>query len=652
MHQKSYWIWNYGEYENYHYLKINSRRESFGTPHPTLWSMDSTYPLTQFVKKVKTEKTCFVKFHATGEGYLRINGKTYGFGTKVDLEPGEYTFNCIVSNPGGLGAIFMESDLLSTDESWVADHREGNLLPAGYREFFDSPEKSPETFPFSYEHMEPVSAQELNGGTLYDFGKETFGFLNISGVKADDILEVYYGESLEEATDLVATETYETVTGSDSYKLRQRAFRYIFIKGAKAIVSMEYEYLPLEYRGKFSCENETFNKVHHLCAYTFHLNCREMFLDGIKRDRWVWSGDTYQSGKINAYLFADPDIVRRSIIGLGGKAPVKQYINTILDYTMLWLTTIYDYYMYYGDKYFLKRLYPMMQEHMSFCETMLNEQGFIVGKPGVWTFIDWSEIDKTGAVCAEQMLLIESYRIMDEVGRLLEMPDKGYGIKAEELKKKVNEFYWNSEKGGFIDSYESGKNNVTRHANIFAIMYEIATPEQTKSIVENVLKNDAVTKITTPYFEGYELDVMAKVGEFKFIEDMVESYWGGMLKLGATSVWEEFDPTLSGAEHYAMYGRKFGKSLCHAWGAGPIYLFGRYYLGVYPTTPGFETFRVEPNLGGLKEFSGTVPANKGEVKVSLNSKELRVTATIDGGTLVWNNTEYPLEKDNEFVLNI
>ncbi len=652
MNQKSYWIWNYGEYENYHYLKINSRRESFGTAHPTLWSMDSTYHHGRFAKRLITEKAGYIIAHTTGEGYFRINGKTHHFGERYELEPGTYELCCVVTKPGGLPAIYIESDLCVSDNTWVSDHMEGNPLPADYREQFDSPEKTPEVFPFSYEHKEPVSVQELNGGTLYDFGKETFGFLNISGVKAEDKLEVYYGESIEEATDLIATETYEFISGKTEYKLRQRAFRYIFIKGAKASVSMEYEYLPLEYKGTFACENDTFNRVRDLCAYTFHLNCREMFLDGIKRDRWVWSGDTYQSGRINAYLFADPDIVKRTIIGLGGKAPVQQHINTILDYTMLWLTTIYDYYMYYGDVYFLKRIYPMMKNYMDFCESMLDEHGFIVGKPGVWTFIDWSDIDKTGAVCAEQMLLIESYRIMSETEKLLGISDNGYGEKAALLKEKVNKFYWNAEKGAFIDSFESGKNNVTRHANIFAIMYDIVTPDQVKSIVENVLKNDNITKITTPYFEGYELDVLGKVGEFKAIEDMVESYWGGMLELGATSVWEEYDPGLSGAEHYAMYGRKFGKSLCHAWGAGPVYLFGRYYLGVYPTAPGFETFRVEPNLGGLSEISGSVPANGGEVKVSLNDKELRVLSSREGGTLVWNNTEYSLEKDKELLITL
>lgn len=56
-----------------------------------------------------------------------------------------------------------------------------------------------------------------------------------------------------------------------------------------------------------------------------------------------------------------------------------------------------------------------------------------------------------------------------------------------------------------------------------------------------------------------------------------------MLDLGATTVWEEYNPNLSGAQHYEMYGNKYGKSLCHAWGVSPIYLLGKYYLGVTPT---------------------------------------------------------------------
>ena len=124
-----------------------------------------------------------------------------------------------------------------------------------------------------------------------------------------------------------------------------------------------------------------------------------------------------------------------------------------------------------------------------------------------------------------------------------------------------------------------------------------------------------------------------------------------MIELGAGTVWEEYHPEASGIEHYAMYGGKYEKSLCHAWGAGPIYLFGRYYLGVYATSAGYETFTVRPKLGGLEKICGTVPINGGTVTVELDQKRLSVTATKAGGTLLWNGKRYPLSPREPLLID-
>jgi hypothetical protein len=108
---------------------------------------------------------------------------------------------------------------------------------------------------------------------------------------------------------------------------------------------------------------------------------------------------------------------------------------------------------------------------------------------------------------------------------------------------------------------------------------------------------------------------------------------------------------MKGIEHYAMYGGKYEKSLCHAWGAGPIYLFGRYYLGVWATNVGYDTFTVEPKLGGLEEICGTVPVGEGMVTVKLNKERLSVTATKAGGTLLWNNKRYTLIPNEPIVID-
>ena len=90
---------------------------------------------------------------------------------------------------------------------------------------------------------------------------------------------------------------------------------------------------------------------------------------------------------------------------------------------------------------------------------------------------------------------------------------------------------------------------------------------------------------------------------------------------------------------------KYGKSLCHAWGAGPVYLFGKYFLGVSATSVGAETFEVKPCLGGLEKISGTVPLNGGFVNVEFDGKICRVYTNKDGGVLVLNGKKTALIKD-------
>ena len=67
-----------------------------------------------------------------------------------------------------------------------------------------------------------------------------------------------------------------------------------------------------------------------------------------------------------------------------------------------------------------------------------------------------------------------------------------------------------------------------------------------------------------------------------------------MLKLGAVTFWEEYDPNKPLDQQYEMYGDPYGKSLCHAWSASPIYLLARYFVGLTPLNPGGEKYELSP----------------------------------------------------------
>ena len=143
----------------------------------------------------------------------------------------------------------------------------------------------------------------------------------------------------------------------------------------------------------------------------------------------------------------------------------------------------------------------------------------------------------------------------------------------------------------------------------------------------------------------YELEALCALGEQDYVLREMKDYWGGMLKLGATSFWEEYNPAKKGEEHYSMYGRKFGKSLCHAWGASPLYLLGKYYLGVKPTSPGYATYEVTPDLGGLQWMEGIVPAPEGDIELYVSRDQVKIKASAGKGTLMLKSLTAPLGAD-------
>ena len=650
MNNKSYWIWNSGDFEIYHSMLLHMRRIEREIVYPPYWRVCAPDPKVMFYRDIECDGG-YMTVYAKGDGYVKIDNQLLPLNKRLELTSGKHSICACIGNTSGLPALFVDSDVAPSDSRWYTKrfNVEGSVK-VGMNEYYDSLSKDPQVFHFEYKELIPTSAEQVEDGMLYDFSLETFAYFKLSGADEEKELGIYYGESREEALDTDHTYTFERVIGKSEYRLDGRAFRYVFVKDGTAdmTVSADYEYLPYERLGSFKCDNEMFNKIYDTCAYTFHLNCREGFLDGIKRDRWIWGGDAYQCNHINSYLFFDSDIEQRTNIALIGKPPVDRHINGIVDYSFLYIIGLYEHYFTYGDVDFLKQIYTKAADLMKFCETRLNSDGFIAVHPADWTFIDWASIDKTGAVAAEQMLCAKAYEALASIAEALGVSGDDWMQKSVSMKQRIVEYFWDEEKGAFIDSYMSGKRNVTRHANIFAILFDIATKEQTESIIKNVIKNDAIPKITTPYFEGYELDVLAKLGDFSFIEDMLDSYWGGMIRLGATTIWEGYDPTQSGARHYQMYWQRYDKSLCHAWGSTPIYLFGRYYLGVYPTSVGYESFNVEPHLGGLESFEGTAPILGGQVKVEMNKDVLQVTATKSGGKLIVKGKEYSLP-ENETV---
>ena len=344
------------------------------------------------------------------------------------------------------------------------------------------------------------------------------------------------------------------------------------------------------------------------------------------------------------------------MIALRGKEPITSHINGIVDYTFYWTISVSKYYMYTGDIEFVKSIYNDMKKLIEYCDNNVDENGFFVGDKSIWTFVDWADIEKEGAVCAIQMLYCKA---LQEFSKMAEISGhyedfEFYKNKYENLLNNINHFYWNEELGGYITSIIDKKplNQIRRHANIFAIIFDFASLKQKEKILNNVIKNDEIPRIVTPFFSFFEYDALCILGEFELVRNRVEEYWGSMLNEGTGTFWEEYNPQEKGLEKYAMYGRPYEKSLCHAWGASPLYLVGRYFMGIVPTNPGYTEFEINPNLCGLKCFEGRVPINNGFVEMKMNRDELKIFTNASGGVVCLAGNKYKIVPGEEQIFKL
>ncbi|WP_293312054.1 amylo-alpha-1,6-glucosidase [Pedobacter sp. UBA5917] len=674
--QKASWIWYPGDFDIYMSNVMQNRRTERGAFFPVFWKMDSHYVLVDFHKEFTLTQPEGVKLSVEGTYNVKIDGQAISGSPKsIQLPAGKHKLSLKVYNQAHVPAIFVQGKTVVSDESWLTTFEDKEWIDASGKTSdksgttfvsagswnLNDPNQVPSQFKLPVAPQFAVKTEKVNHGAISDFGKETFGFIKVHGLRGKGRLAIYYGESKEEALSVDKCETLDNLDidlaqKRDSIMPLSKAFRYVNVQSENDVsadsVSMLYEYSPVTERGSFKSSDAELNKIYDVAKYTFHLNTREFFIDGIKRDRWVWSGDAYQSYLMNYYSFFDAPTVKRTLLAQRGKDPVTAHINTIMDYSFYWFLGIYDYYKFTGDQKFVQDIYPRMQSLMTYINGRKNKNGLLEWMPGDWIFIDWADkLSKDGEVSFEQLLYARSLETMALCAKLANDTNGAaqYDQQAKELKAKIFQLYWNQSKNALVHSRIDDKqtDNVTRYANMFGIFFDYFTPEQKLAVKENVLLNDKVAKITTPYMRFYELEALCAMGEQSYVLKEMKNYWGGMLKLGATSFWEEYNPEKKGTEHLEMYGRPFGKSLCHAWGASPIYLLGKYYLGVQPTAPGYETYTIEPNLGGLAWMEGKVPTANGDISVYCSQKEIRVSAATGTGRLRFKSKSKPVVKGGE-----
>ncbi len=460
---------------------------------------------------------------------------------------------------------------------------------------------------------------------IWDAGAELLAYIDI---EADEMPELFVGESIAEMENENPEDEEQTrelvQTGEHLWTSKvPLAFRYIRLKGSVGKISLRALFHPVEYKGAFAAEEqEDLTKIWMHSAYTLHLCMHHFLLDGIKRDRLPWAGDLAVSLMGNAYSFGDAELVKDSLSVLCANGIEKAHINDIADYSMWWIINHEFYQLYYNDPDFLELEYPRINETINILLSRRDSKGFLAQQhERDWFFIDWVPGDKITAV---QILFVRALK----AGAALAVRMQDHA-RAEELNAAADNQASVIRQECFCDTCKlfaeaPGSGNFSRHANLLAVVTGFADAE-TSSVIADALERKDLPPVGTPYMSVFEALALAKAGRFDAALRLIREIWGGMLALGATSFYEGFNPAETGKQHLVFYDRPFGKSLCHAWSAGPLFLIPQLIAGLEPAADGWKEFKVNP-LPGVT-CAVTVPTPYGLIEAEIeNGVLLKLTA--------------------------
>lgn len=479
-----------------------------------------------------------------------------------------------------------------------------------------------------------VMKSSVNGhpSLLLDFGKELQGGLQLitgmPGSQEPVNIRIRFGESVSEA---MSTTGIRGATNDHAMRdftlslpwlgvaeVGNTGFRFVRIdlldpaselqlKEVRAIFTAR----DIPYKDSFSCNDEQLNKIWLTGAYTVHLNMQEYLWDGIKRDRLVWVGDMHPEVMTINTVFGYNEVVPKSLDLIRDITPLPQWMNGISSYSIWWLLIHRDWYLYQGDLDYLMQQKTYMEGLLKYLLTKVDANGR--EKLDGNRFLDWpSSENQPGVDAGLQALLTMAMDAGSELCRLLK--NDSLAVQCAEaagrMKKQVPDA------------------NHSKQATALMALAGLMDPVTADKEVISV----GGAKNFSTFYGYYMLQAMGKAQNVQGGLDIIRTYWGAMLDLGATTFWEDFNmewlPDAAPIDNLVPEGKKdihgdygdycykgFRHSLCHGWASGPTSWLTQHVLGFKVLEPGCKVVKVEPSLGDLLWAEGTLPTPQGPIFV-------------------------------------
>ncbi len=315
-------------------------------------------------------------------------------------------------------------------------------------------------------------------------------------------------------------------------------------------------------------------------------NCmHSVFEDGPKRDRRLWIGDLRLQALANYDTYGQNDLVKRCLYLFGGLLRddgrvaaclfiQPEYIaddTFFFDYSLFFISCLYDYYKATGDREVLDDLWPCALKQVELASRCFDEEHRYVSNGLTDSFIDWKAgLDKQAAsqaiyiYCVKQAA--ELAAMVGDHAALTMLEREG----ADKAAAAMTHF-WDEKQGVFV----SGEARQVSYASqAWMVLAGVPTAEQGRRALLQVLESKPEMGMVSPYMNHHFVEALLQVGEKERAMEYLKYYWGGMVAEGADTFWELYNPE---DPEESPYGSSMVNSYCHAWSCTPAYLLRKYF---------------------------------------------------------------------------
>ncbi|WP_199733565.1 family 78 glycoside hydrolase catalytic domain [Micromonospora sp. BL4] len=431
--------------------------------------------------------------------------------------------------------------------------------------------------------------------------------------------------------------------------LTHLGFRYLEIPGAGESISARdvsavvvHTDVPAGREASFASSNATLDAVWAMMKRSAIYSVQEAFVDTPTREKGQFLGDAANISYATMAAFGERDATQQAIREFLRSAarywtaegdrgrynavyPNGDGKRDIPDYSLMFVDWVWRYWTETGDRELLAEAYPAIRDTAEYVLRHIPATGptaglvtDLTGGSGAYRYgiIDWPEPGRFGydmSTAARTTINAQSVDVLRTTARMAEALGRPadevttYDGRAADLTDAVNATLRAAD-GSYVDGLSATgerSGHAGQHATSYAVAHGLAPQADLPALADHVA---SMGMKQGPMTAHWLLRALADAGRpeavLRLLTNPDDLGWANILAQGGTFTWEAWtlDP-----------GSNFSQS--HGWGAQAVVDVQETLLGVRTASPGAATVDVVPPATGLDRASGTVPTQRGPVRL-------------------------------------